>query len=80
MVPPWYAPTYWPYVDTTQQQKQIASHQQRVQPDSYFPAGIILARIWVEFSMIKLPNPLKYVQHYKLPERQTSRVQVSYTT
>ena len=24
--------------------------------DSYFLAGIILARIWVEFSMIELPN------------------------
>ena len=24
--------------------------------------------------MIALPNPLKYVRHYKVPERQTSRV------
>ena len=46
-------------------------------PDSYFTAGIILARIWMEFSMIELPNPLKSVRHCKLPERQTSRV--SYT-
>ena len=28
--------------------------------------------------MIELPNPLKSVRHYKLPERQISRV--SYTT
>ena len=30
--------------------KQTASHQQRAQPDNYLPAGIILARIWMEFS------------------------------
>ena len=40
MVPTWYAPTYWPYVDTT--------HRPRAQPDSYSPTGIILARIWVD--------------------------------
>ena len=51
---------------------------QRVQPDSSFPTGIILARIWVEFSMIELPNPLKPVQHCKLTKRQTIRV--SYAT
>ena len=54
--------------------KQTASHPQRAQPDSYFPAGVILATIWVEFSMIELPNPLKSVRHCKLPKRQTSRV------
>ena len=54
--------------------KQTASHQQRAHPDSYFPAGIILARIYVEFSIIELPNPLKSVRYCKLPERQTSRV------
>ena len=40
-------------------------------PCGYFPAGIVLARIWIEFSIIELPNPLKYVQHCKIPERQT---------
>ena len=49
--------------------KQTASHQQRVQPDSYSPAGIVLARIWMEFSIIELPNPLKSVWHCKLPKR-----------
>ena len=39
--------------------KQIASHQQRAQPDSYFPSGVILARIWMEFSVSELPNTLK---------------------
>ena len=57
--------------------KQRASHQQRAQPDSYFLARIILARIRVEFSIIELCNPLKYVRHCKLTERQTSRA--SYT-
>ena len=79
MVPPWYAPTYWPYVDTTHRQsKQHPTKRERMPSDSYFPAGIILARILVEFSMIELSNPLKSVRHYKLPKRQTSRV--SYTT
>ena len=32
---------------------QTASHQQRVQPDSCFLAGIILARILMEFSIIE---------------------------
>ena len=57
--------------------KQTASHQQRGQLDSYFPAEIILARIWMEFSIIELLNPLKSVWHCKLPKRQTGRV--SYT-
>ena len=30
--------------------KQTASHHHMAQPDSYFPAWIILARIWVELS------------------------------
>ena len=38
--------------------KQTASHQQRAQSDSYFLAGIILARIWMEFRFTELPNPL----------------------
>ena len=46
--------------------------------DSFFLAGIIKARIWKEFSIIELPNPLKSVRHWKLLKRQTSRV--SYTT
>ena len=60
MIPPWCAPTYWPYVDTIHWQiKQ--HHTNRAQSDIYFPEGIILARIWVEFSIIELPNPLKSV-------------------
>ena len=51
--------------------KQTASHQQRAHPGSYFLAGIVLARIWVEFSIIELPN-------CKLLKRVTCRV--SYTT
>ena len=58
--------------------KHTTLHQQRAQPDSYFPPEIILARIWMEFSTVELPNPLKYVRHCKLPKRQTSRT--SYTT
>ena len=38
-----------------------ASHQHRAQSDSYLPAEIILARIWMEFYIIELPNPLKSV-------------------
>ena len=52
--------------------KQKASHQQRVQPDSYILEGIVLARIWMELSIIELPIPLKSVRHRKLPERQIS--------
>ena len=48
--------------------KQTASHQQRVQPDSYFLAGIVLARIWIEFSIIELPNTLKSVSQGRLVE------------
>ena len=41
---------------------QTAFPQQRVQPDSYFPTGIKLTRIWMEFTIIKLPNPFKSVR------------------
>ena len=72
---PWYAPTYWPYVDTTHK-KQTASHQQRAQPDIYFLQGLY----WLGCGLgsTRLPNPLKSVRHYKLSVRQISRV--SYTT
>ena len=44
----------------------------------YMLTPLILDRIWVEFRIVELPNPLKSVRHCKLPKRQTSRV--SYTT
>ena len=34
---------------------------------------IIKARIWMEFNITELTNPLKSVRHCKLPKRQTSR-------
>ena len=50
---PWYAPTYWPFVDATHQ--QIKQHHTN-RGCSYFPAGIILAKIWVEFSIASYPK------------------------
>ena len=58
--------------------KQTASQQQKAQPNSYFPVGILLARIMWVFNIIDFPNPLKFVQHCKLPKKPTSRA--SYTT